>query len=139
MNNNTCCINNILEVINCLQNKAERIDDIPNTCDRPFLGFTTSTNAVVFNTRPVNLYNCNNTLFTFPYEITYNGETIKGNSSVLRVESVNENSATFRVLAPNPDTTSVLPYVATNKFATINCCNCVCVLSCLSDTFIDCI
>ena len=34
MNNNECCIADILEVINVLQCQAEKIDDIPNTCDR---------------------------------------------------------------------------------------------------------
>lgn len=138
MNNNSCCINNILEVINCLQNKAEKIDDIPNTCDRPFLGFPNVNSSFIYNTRPVNLYNSNNTLFTFPYEITYNGQTITGDSSVLRVEDVDGCCCTFRILAPNPDTTTVdtIPYVATNNFTTVNG-NCVCALRCLADTFVD--
>ncbi len=138
MNNNECCLANILEVINVLQNKAEKIDDIPNSCDRPFLGVINSNNAFVYNTRPVSFYNINNELITLPYEISYNGETITANSSVLRVESVCDCCCTCRVLAPNPDTASNLEYVATNSFCTINL-SCVAALTCLNDTFIDCI
>lgn len=134
MNNNECCIADILEVINILQCQAEKIDDIPNTCDRPFLGSISSNGSFVFNTRPVTLYNSNNTLITMPY--TLNGTT--GTSSVFRVEKVNGCCVTFRVLAPNPDTGSTFDYVATDNFFTING-KCVCALSCLPDTFIDCI
>ena len=134
MNNNECCIADILEVINILQCQAEKIDDIPNTCDRPFLGSISSNGSFVFNTRPVTLYNSNNTLITMPY--TLNGTT--GTSSVFRVEKVNGCCVTFRVLAPNPDTGSTFDYVATDNFFTING-KCVCALACLTDTFIDCI
>ncbi len=133
MNNNECCIANILEVINVLQCQAEKIDDIPNTCDRPFLGSISSNGSFVFNTRPITLYNSNNTLITMPY--TLNGNN--GTSSVFRVEKVNGCCATCRVLAPNPDTESVFDYVATDNFFTINC-KCTCALACLPDTFIDC-
>ena len=133
MNNNECCIADILEVINVLQCQAEKIDDIPNTCDRPFLGSISSNGSFVFNTRPITLYNSNNTLITMPY--TLNGTT--GTSSVFRVEKVNGCCATCRVLAPNPDTESVFDYVATDNFFTINC-KCTCALACLPDTFIDC-
>ena len=137
MNNNTnnsCCINDILRVINVLQNQAEKIDDIPNTCDRPFLGFVNNSNTFVYNTRPITLYTANNDLYEAPY--TLNGTT--GTSSVFRVERVNEETATLRILAPNPDTTSVLPYVATDSFIIVNS-SCVCAIRCLPDTFIDCL
>lgn len=133
MNNNECCIADILEVINVLQCQAEKIDDIPNTCDRPFLGSISSNGSFVFNTRPITLYNSNNTLITMPY--TLNGNN--GTSSVFRVEKVNGCCATCRVLAPNPDAESVFDYVATDNFFTINC-KCTCALACLPDTFIDC-
>jgi Spore coat protein Z. len=137
MNNNSCCIGNILEAINCLQNKAEVIDDIPNTCNRPFLGFPNS-NTFVYNTRPVTIYNSSNILFTFPYTITTGGQTTTGESSILRIENVDGNSLTFRILAPNTDetTSSDIPYISTNNFVEVNC-NCVCALRCLSDTFVD--
>ena len=134
MNNSSCCINNILEVINVLQCQAEKIDDIPNTCDRPFLGSINNTSTFVFNTRPITLYTANNTLFEAPY--TLNGTT--GTSTVFRVEKVTDETATLRVLAPNPDTTSTFPYVSTDSFIIVNCC-CVCAIRCLPDTFIDCI
>ena len=61
-------------------------------------------------------------------------------SSVFRIEKIDGCCATFRVLAPNPDTTEValIPYVATNSFFTMNL-NCVCTLRCLQDTFVECI
>lgn len=134
MNNNECCISNILEVICILQCQAEKIDDIPNTCDRPFLGSITSNGSFVFNTRPITLYNSNNTLITMPYTLDGNSDT----SSVFRVEKVEGCCCTCRVLAPNSDESSTFKYVATNNFFTINC-KCVCALACLQDTFIDCI
>ena len=134
MNENKCCISNVLEVINVLQCKAEKIDDIPSTCDRPFLGFANNNNTFVYNTRPITLYTRDNALLTIPY--TLNGTT--ATSSVFRVEKVNGCCATLRVLAPNPDEGSVFPYVATDSFCTVNC-GCCCAIQCLRDTFIDCI
>lgn len=137
-NNDECCLGNILQVINILQNKAEKIEDIPASCDRPFLGSINTNNTFVFNTRPVSFYNCHNELMTLPYSITFEGNTITGTSSVFRVENVTDCCATCRCLAPNPDTTSVLPYVATDTFGTFNL-SCIAALTCLDDTFIDCI
>ena len=60
-------------------------------------------------------------------------------SNVFRVEKVDGCCATFRVLAPNPDTTETnIPYVATNSFFTMNL-GCCCVIRCLNDTFVECI
>lgn len=132
MNNSSCCINDILKVINVLQNQAEKVDDIPTTCDRPFLGFVNNSNTFVYNTRPITLYTANNDLYEAPY--TLNGTT--GTSSVFRVEKTSDETATLRVLAPNPDTTSVFPYVSTDSFIIVNC-SCVCAIQCLQDTFVD--
>lgn len=136
MNNNnsnsSCCINDILKVIKVLQDRAECIDDIPNTCDRPFLGAPSVDNAYVLNTRPVTLYHCNNDLFEANYTL---GETT-GTSSIFRIENVMDNAATLRVLAPNPTTTAGIPYVATDSFITVNC-PCICAIRCLADTFVD--
>lgn len=134
MNNNSCCINNILEVINVLQCQADKIDDIPNTCDRPFLGFANNSNTFVYNTRPITLYTSNNTLFKAPYTL---GETT-GTSSVFRVEKVNDQTATLRVLATKKDTDCTFPYEKTDSFIIVNC-NCICAIQCLPDTFIDCV
>ena len=131
--NENCCIGNILEVITILQNKAEKFDDIPSTCDRPFLG-TVNNSCLVYNTRPVTLYNCNNMTMTFPYTI----DGTNGTSDVLRCEKVEGCCATCRILAPNTDTTCSEPYVATDSFCTINL-DCCCSLRCLDDTFVACI
>ena len=134
MNDNSCCINDILRVINVLQDQAEQVDDMPNSCDRPFLGFNNNSNAVIYNTRPVTLYTSGNTLFEFPYTL----DGTEGTSSVLRVEKVTDSAVTFRVLAANPDTTSDLPYVKTDSFVTVNS-SCICAIRCLADTFVDCV
>ena len=134
MNNNSCCINDILKVINVLQDQAERIDDIPNTCDRPFLGSGNGSNMFIYNTRPVTLYTSNNTLFEAPYVLN----DVTGTSTVFRVERVTDSTATLRVLAPNTDETSDLPYLTTNSFIIVNS-SCVCAIRCLPDTFVDCV
>ena len=129
---NTSCLAEILEVILCLQqNKNESCVD--NSCSRPFLGPTA--NIVCFNTRPITIYSCcNNTLWTMPY--TLNGAT--NTSSVFRIESLDDECATFRVLQENTDQTSAYPYEATNSFFTMNL-NCLCAIRCLNDTYVECI
>ena len=98
------------------------------SCTRPFLGPVT--NLVCFNTRPVTLYTCCTVaLWEFPYEV--NGTT--GTSTVFRVENVDGNCATFRVLIPNTvgeETT----YSLSNSYFTIDL-SCVLALQCLPDTF----
>lgn len=127
----SCSFIRTLELILMLQQKGEDCD-IPNGCSKPFLGPTTS--GICLNTRPITLYSCcNNTLWTMPF--TLNGTT--GTSSVFRLENLDDNCATFRVLAPNPDTTDqTFPYVTTNDFFTINL-SCIGVLNCLEDTYIS--
>lgn len=131
--NNNCCIADILEIIVKLQNRSDKFDCFGDGCDRPYLGPTPST--ICYNTRPINLYRCSDgELWTFPY--TLNGTA--GDSSILRCEQVDGCCATCRILAPNPDTTATdVPYVATDSFVTINltCCG---ALTCLPDTFIAC-
>ena len=83
------------------------------------------------------LYTCcgNGTPWSMPIE----KEEVAATSSVFRIEKLDGCCATFRVLAPNPDTTQTnIPYVTTNSFFTMNL-NCVCALRCLSDTFVECI
>lgn len=135
------CIAEILTVINVLQQNANCCGDTClETCDRGFLGCGTTTLGC--NTRPVVLYTCcgNGTPWSMP---TTRENVVCGTegavcSNVFRVEKIDGCCATFRVLAENPDTTSVNPYVATNSFFTMNL-NCVCVLRCLPDTYIECI
>ena len=98
--------------------------------------------CIVCNTRPVMLYTCcgNGQPWSMPITkddtsaCTAASDTC---STVFRVEKVEGNTATFRVLAPNSDTTSVYPYVSTTSFFTMDL-DCCCVCRCLSDTYIEC-
>ena len=129
------CISEILTIINILQQNAECGDSCLDTCDRGFLGCNIS--SVNCNTRPVMLYTCcsNNTALSMPISKDP-GETSL--SSVFRIEKINDCCATFRVLSINTDDNSQVPYEATNSFFTINL-NCVCIVRCLQDTYVECI
>ena len=148
MNNNSNnsntgnCINEILSIILVLQENACP-DNCLDTCDRPMLGG--GSNCLVCNTRPVMLYTCcgNGTPWSMPItkDVTTNcsGEAIGTTcSTVFRVEKIEGNCCTFRVLAENTDTTSLYPYVTTNSFFTMDC-SCLCAIRCLSDTYVDCV
>ena len=115
MNNNESSngIQDILKVILMLQQNVcceEGLD----TCDRPMLGG--SGTCLSCNTRPVMLYTkgSNGVPFSMPTlkDATTNcsGDGITDTcSTVFRVEKVDDNCCTFRVLAPNTDTTSLYP------------------------------
>lgn len=134
--NNTCenCIADILKVILLLQQSVCKNDCCLETCDRGFLGQNSST---FLNTRPIQLYTCSggNTPLAMPIS---KSPTETGTSTVFRLEKLDDCCATCRVLAPNTEVGSVFPYEATNSFFTINL-NCVCLLRCLEDTFVDCV
>ena len=139
-NNEQNGIAEILEVILVLQNNASCPESCIDSCDRPVLGCTTT--SCICNTRPVMLYTCcpnGTTPVTMPIskEIVV-PTTDEESSSVFRVEKVEGNTATFRVLAPNPDTCALNPYVATNSFFTINL-DCLCSIRCLNDTCVECL
>ena len=133
----------ILTIINVLQQNAECSESCLDTCDRGFLGCSATTLGC--NTRPVMLYTCcgNGTPWSMPIskDVTTNcsgvpiGETC---STVFRVEKIDGCCCTFRVLANNPDTTSLYPYVSTDSLFTMDC-NCLCAIRCLNDTFIECL
>ena len=139
--NKSCCISEILSVINVLQQNAECCGDAClDTCDRGFLG--NGTTSLGYNTRPVILYTAagNGTPWSMP---TTREDVVCGDegvtcSNVFRVEKIDGCCATFRVLAINTDTTSLYPYVATNSFFTMDL-KCCCCLRCLPDTYIECI
>lgn len=133
-NNCQNCIMEILQVINVLQSNACP-DGCLLSCDRPALGG--GSNCLICNTRPVILYTCgsNGTALAMSTTRTADDSTT---STVFRVEKVDGCCATFRVLAPNPDTTSVNPYVSTDSLFTINA-NCICSIRCLNDTFVECV
>ena len=133
--NNTCenCISDVLKVILLLQQSVCQNDSCLETCDRGFLGQSCAT---LCNTRPVVLYTCGTGNEALAMPISRDpSETVT--STVFRLEKLDDCCATFRVLAPNTDTGSMFPFVTTNSFFTINL-NCVCVLRCLEDTFVEC-
>lgn len=129
----------ILKVILVLQENACP-DNCLDSCDRPMLGG--GANCLICNTRPVMLYTCcgNGTPWSMPTtkDVTTACDDTTTCSTVFRVEKIEGNCCTFRVLTDNSDTTSLNPYIATNSFFTIDC-NCLCVIRCLSDTYIDCV
>ncbi len=117
------CLAQVLENIILLQQAG---DNAPSGCDKPFLGNI----SLIANTRPINLYCCcTNKIWEMPYD--YNGET--GISSFFRIENVNENCATFRILLP---ATTTGGYTATNNFFVINL-NCVGSMKCLADALVS--
>lgn len=131
--NNSNCISEILEVILLLQKNADCGESCLDTCDRAFL--SCGTNSLSCNTRPVMLYTTagNGTPLAMPISKNYD-EALT--SVVFRIEKVDGNAATFRVLNSNPDTTSSLPFVSTNSFFTMNL-GCLCCIRCLQDTYVD--
>lgn len=133
--NNCCnnCVSEILQVIKILQDNACP-DNCLNSCDRPALGGGTS--STVFNTRPIMIYTCsgNGVPWSMPTTRTETGVQ----SSVFRVEKVNGCCCTFRVLAPNPDTESIYPYVSTDSIFTMDV-GCMCSIRCLNDTYVECL
>ncbi|MDD2377538.1 MAG: CotY/CotZ family spore coat protein [Bacilli bacterium] len=135
------CIAEILKVILILQQNACQDDTCLETCDRGFLGCNVA--SIKCNTRPVMLFTAcgNGDPWTMPLnkaDDSCQGQCQK--SCVFRIEKLDGCCATFRVLAPNPDTceAATRPYVATNSFFTINL-ECVCCIRCLPDTFVDCV
>ena len=66
------------------------------------------------------------------------GTTSDTCSTVFRVEKIEGNCCTFRVLVTNPDETSLNPYVSTNSFFTMDC-SCLCCIRCLTDCYVDCV
>ncbi len=143
-NRDCCCIAEILTTICVLQRNANCCGDTClDTCDRDFLGNTAATLGA--NTRPIMLYTCCANGLPWSMPTTKEniscpaGTTSETCSTVFRVEKVDGCCATFRVLAPNTDTTDTThPYVATNSFFTMNL-NCVCSLRCLNDVCVECI
>ncbi|MDD5864989.1 MAG: CotY/CotZ family spore coat protein [bacterium] len=135
------CICEILSVILVLQENACP-ENCLDTCDRPMLGG--GANCLICNTRPVMLYTCcgNGTPWSMPTTkdpLNCSGESNSQTcSTVFRVEKIEGNCCTFRVLAQNTDETSLNPYVSTNSFFTMDC-SCICAIKCLNDSFVDCV
>ena len=128
------CIAEILKVILLLQQSVCQNDSCLESCDKGFLGQSCATFC---NTRPIVLYTCGSGSTPLALPISKSPtETVT--STVFRLEKLDECCATCRVLAPNTEEGSLFPFMATNSFFTINL-NCVCILRCLEDTFVDCL
>lgn len=132
--NTNNCMYEILKTILVLQKEANMPECCLDTCDKKCLGCTPCTCCC--NTRPITIYTCGccNTKLALPIT-KYPNETVT--SSVFRIEKLDDNCATFRVLVATVND-GVTTYTATDSFFTINL-NCVCVLKCLNDTYIECI
>ena len=109
----------ILSLINKLQRKVIYGNN-DNTCTRPILGLN---NFLTYNTRPVMLYLCNNT----PLEIEYTTGDTTSTSTIFRVENIEGNCVTVRLLT---EVDGVLS--STGEFATINI-ECIAAIRCLPD------
>lgn len=122
---------NIRETLNfilTLQKNACCDSNCQEGCTRPFLGPGADTTC--YNTRPITLFTCcTGENWTFPYE--NNGTT--GTSTVFRIENIEGNCATFRVLIPNEDGDETT-YSFSNSFFTIDL-SCVLALRCLPDVY----
>lgn len=134
MNNQECnhcdnCLADVLKVILILQQSANQTDSCLETCDRGFLGQQCC--STCYNTRPIVLYTCgsNGIPLSLPISKNPNEETT---SSIFRLEKLDDCCATCRVLTVNSDNT----YNSTNSFFTINL-DCLCIIRCLGDTFIE--
>ena len=143
----TNCIGEILKVILVLQQNACP-ESCLDSCDRPMLGGGPS--CLVCNTRPVMLYTCcgNGTPWSMPIEKdstnvcsnTQVSACCDDCSNIFRVEKLDGNCCTFRVLSRNPQESccNSIPYIATNSFFTMDL-SCCCAVKCLSDTYVDCV
>lgn len=126
-NKSTSCITDILRKILLLQRQDVECES-HSGCDKPYLGPTC--NYVCYNTRPIMLFTCcTGELWSFPYTIN----NVTNYSTVFRIESLDDNCATCRILYLDTETNQ---YVGTNEFFTINL-DCVGAIKCLTDTYID--
>lgn len=131
MNELDNCLARLLNVIKVLQNNAEKIECLDNTCTRPYLGLNIET--ICFNTRPITFYRCDNGLITLNYTSS-TGEELT--TSVFRVESVSDDSVGVLLLEETVDASGNITYINTNTYATINL-DCVCAIRCLPDTIVN--
>ncbi|MBQ8681737.1 MAG: hypothetical protein IJ509_02375 [Bacilli bacterium] len=125
------CIADILKVILILQQSVNQIDSCIETCDRGFLGQQCC--PTCYNTRPIMLFTCGSNGIPLSMPIS-KSPTEENTSNIFRLEKLDECCATFRVLTVNCDNN----YTATNSFFTINL-DCLCIIRCLDDTFIECL
>lgn len=136
---NSSCLAELLKVILVLQQNACPNNAI-DSCDRPMLGGGPT--CLGCNTRPVMLYTCCTTGMPLSMPITKDStESCDPTdpttcSNVFRIEKIEGNCATFRVLTPNPDPTSTMPWITTNSLFTMKL-DCICIVRCLTDTYVE--
>ena len=144
MGTNNCledrnCIGEILKAILVLQEKAV-MDSHLDSCDPHMLG--RESNYLICNTRPIQLFTCLGNGIPWKANInkdsiaTYREDSINNFSTVFRIEKVDGNCVTCRILKDNSDENSIHPFTTTNSFFTMDL-KCVCSIKCLTDTFID--
>ena len=126
-NNNECsCIHDVLKRILMLQRKDYDNETFAG-CNKPFLGPIST--PVCYNTRPIQLFNCSSgDAWSFPY--TIDGSI--SNSSVFRIEALDNCCCTLRILALQGDG----QYTSTTDYVTVDL-NCVGAIKCLPDISID--
>ena len=111
--------NHLLDILSLIDNLQKNItnndNNLNNPCLRPIIG---PNQPIFFNTRPVTFYLCNNT------PLTVNGTDFT--TSIFRVENVNNDCVTVRLLIDGD------PITSTNEYATINI-NCIAAIRCLDD------
>lgn len=126
MENNNC---HILEIINkILLLQGQNFSDDLVGCEKPFLG--PSTPSSTYNTRPVILYN---KYTATPWTFQDVSGTTTDEYNVVRLEDIDHNSITVRLLAFNTETSE---YTNTNQFVTIDL-NTIGAIRCLADTYIS--
>ena len=111
--------NGLLDILSLINNLQKNVinNDTNNSCTKPILG---DNNTLIYNTRPVSFYLCNNS----PLTITYTS----GESSIFRIENINGNCITVRILESD-DQGNI---TSTGEFATVNI-KCIAAIRCLSD------
>ena len=107
-----------------MQNQEFDLDN--SGCDRPFLG--PSPAITNYNTRPVMLYN-RYTAEAWSFAIL--NETTTTNSNLFRIEALEDNTVTVRLLSEAEDGS----YTSTNQFVTIQLSS-IGAIRCLPDVFI---
>ena len=111
-----------------LVSQEQNFEDKYIDYDKLVLG--SSKDLQIYNTRPITLYNC----YTFkPWTFKYMENSKKYKSNIFRIEAIDEDYATFRILQYSNITNN---YLNTNKFFIINL-NSIGAIECLPDTFLN--
>lgn len=124
MENKGFKIIDILKLIDRLQRSVECETFISN-CSKPFLGNVTVGNF--YNTRPVNFFTRDGSILS----ISYLDNGTLNQTSVFRIESVDDDTVTVRLLARVDDS-----FVNTGETAIVNI-HCICALKCLNDIVLN--